>query len=199
MDQVAAELRKSQGSIISTIVEEAFESLLAEDRVPRDGQEPIDVGKLHRSPRKNSASGFVGVYPNGRHFRAVAKNPHRMGEQTALGIFPTAERAAWERYLFYQKHRMAYGPAEDMLEDKKSDVELYRNYLRDRLGREPTDAEIVSETNQSRREGGIPEIPWEGELPPPINVLREVEKPVAGTQYPPELEAALDAPEPRRR
>ena len=89
---------------------------------------------------------------------------------------------------------MAYGPAEDMSKTKRatssctgttSAIDWAASLLMQRSCPKPT----------SRREGGIPEIPWEGELPPPINVLSEVEKPVAGTQYPPELEAALDAPE----
>jgi len=198
LDQFAAQLRQTRGAVMNTIVEEAFEALLAEDAIPLDGVAPIDVGKLHRSPRKNSASGFVGVYPNGRHFRAQAKDPRARGQQVSIGTFPTAERAAWERYLFYQKHNMAYGAAEDALAEKGTDIETYTKYLRDRLGREPTDAEVVAEVNQSRREGGMPEIPWAGKLPEPQVVVREVPSASAATQYPPELEAVLDAPERRR-
>lgn len=149
--------------------EHAWNVLLAADKAPQAGMEPIDVGRLHRSPRKNSASGFVGVYPNGKNFRAMARNPEPGNPQITLGTFRTPELAAWKRYLFYKQHQLVYGELEDYIMHKDGEPEMYRKYLRGALHREPTDAEVVAEVNQALIETGCEELVWEGgpKLPEP--------------------------------
>lgn len=161
LDQLGDTLAKSNASILGATYESAFGRLLARDKVPLDGMPPIEVGKLHRSPRKNTASGFVGVYPNGRNFRAMAKDPNG-GPQVTVGTYTSAEQAAWARYLFYVKHNMPYGEAETALEDQSGEVAFYREHLRKQLGREPTSSELLEEYNQALVDTGrqpLKEIP----------------------------------------
>lgn len=64
----------------------------------------IDLTKLHRSEKTNS--GFVGVYANGRGFRAAG--PHG----AHVGQYELAEEAAWARYLYYKQRNLPYGQME---------------------------------------------------------------------------------------
>lgn len=77
----------------------------------------MDLTLLHRSER--TKSGFVGVYTNGKGFRAMAPDGHN------LGTFPTSERAAWERYLYCRKHALTYGPLEEWL--VKTEREMFND------------------------------------------------------------------------
>ena len=67
----------------------------------------MDLTLLHRSEK--TKSGFVGVYANGKGYRAMGPDGHN------LGTFPTSEKAAWERYLYCRKHALTYGPLEEWL------------------------------------------------------------------------------------
>ena len=77
----------------------------------------MDLALLHRNPK--TKSGFVGVYANGKGYRAMASDGHN------LGTFPTSERAAWERYLYCRKHGLAHGPLEEWL--VKAERELHND------------------------------------------------------------------------
>lgn len=77
----------------------------------------IDLALLHRSEK--TKSGFVGVYANGKGYRAMAPDGHN------LGTFPTSERAAWERYLYCRKHTLTYGPLEEWL--VKTEREMFND------------------------------------------------------------------------
>jgi len=65
----------------------------------------MDLTLLHRSEKTKSR--FVGVYANGKGYRAMAPDGYN------LGTFPTGERAAWERYLYCRKHALAYGKPDE--------------------------------------------------------------------------------------
>lgn len=67
----------------------------------------IDFDKLHRSAK--TKSGFVGVYANGKGFRAMAKVE---GIESYVGTFQTAEEAAWRRFLYYKENKIPYGELE---------------------------------------------------------------------------------------
>jgi len=73
----------------------------------------MDLTLLHRSEK--TKSGFVGVYANGKGYRAMAPDGHN------LGTFSTSERAAWARYLYCRKHALAYGkPEQDAQSEEHS-------------------------------------------------------------------------------
>src|SRR5690606_24558580 len=53
----------------------------------------MDLSKVHRSSR--TKSGFVGVYANGKGFRAMGRTSLTNPALRSLGTYPTAEEAAW--------------------------------------------------------------------------------------------------------
>lgn len=69
----------------------------------------IDLTKLHRNPK--AKSGYVGVYTNGKGFRAMGADP---GTRLPiyLGTRDNPEAAAWLRYQHYKKHELPYGELE---------------------------------------------------------------------------------------
>ncbi len=89
----------------------------------------IEIEKLHRSPK--TRSGFVGVYANGKGFRAMGRNPNGPGE-LYLGTCETAEAAAWKRYLHHKANGLPYGPLE-------IEIETYR-----KNGATGTDEEVIA-------------------------------------------------------
>ncbi len=95
---------------------------------------PIDYALLHTNVK--TKSGFVGVYANGQGFRVMGKVPGQPGTATHyIGTFPTAEEAAWRRYLYYQANDLPYGAYEDALEAlrKRSDT---RGWTEEQLHKE---------------------------------------------------------------
>jgi hypothetical protein len=76
----------------------------------------IDFSKLHASAR--TKSGFVGVYLNGKGFRAMGRDP-RTRQERYLGSFDSAPEAAWARYLHYQEHKLPYGPLEEAITEAR--------------------------------------------------------------------------------
>lgn len=58
-----------------------------------------------------AASGFVGVYQNGKAFRASAPRPDGRGSRNAVnvGTYETPDQAALARLLYYRKHKLIYG------------------------------------------------------------------------------------------
>lgn len=110
---------------------------------------PIDLSKLHRSAK--TKSGFVGVYANGKGFRAAARVPNGGGSaEKHLGTFDTAEEAAWRRYLYYKEHKLPYGELE-------VEVDAWR-----KRGETGTDEELVREILDHARQVGTIHIfePW---------------------------------------
>lgn len=65
----------------------------------------IDHRLLDRSPRLKS--GFMGVTPYGKRWRAEAAHPVR-GTQV-LGVFDTPDQAAWARHLYLKANNLPYG------------------------------------------------------------------------------------------
>jgi len=80
----------------------------------------IDLERLHQSHR--TKSGFVGVYANGKGFRAMAKTGPNSPAQRSIGTFQTAEEAAWRRYLYYRQHGLGYGELEIEMEKFRKGV-----------------------------------------------------------------------------
>jgi hypothetical protein len=64
----------------------------------------VDLAQLHRNPKLKS--GFVGVYPNGRGWKAIG--PHHK----SIGQYDTPEAAACRRLLYYREHKLPYGELE---------------------------------------------------------------------------------------
>lgn len=169
LKQVAIAVEETNGNVLGSMFKPAYLALIARDAAPVSSMPPIDVGKLARSTR--TKSGFVGVYMNGKGFRAMAKMPDQGRVQKSIGTYPTAELAAWARYLHYTKHKMVYGDLEAILDDpnKNSFANYWRDAIRPILEREPTDLEVLAQVNEARADGGDEPYPVpEGiELPPP--------------------------------
>ena len=87
--------------------------LIANDEIGSLNLPAIDVTKLHLSSK--TKSGFVGVYSNGKGFRAVGKSPGFGTGSQSLGTYPSAEQAAWARYLHHKKFKLPYGELEERL------------------------------------------------------------------------------------
>jgi len=87
--------------------ERALKAELNQHEMLIDGDD-IDINKLHRSPKLKS--GFVGVYANGKGFRAFARE--RGGIEKTLGTFSSALEAAHRRYLYYKVSDLPYGELE---------------------------------------------------------------------------------------
>lgn len=139
-------IERSNASVLGPMFEHAYVALRAKDGASLDGLPPVDVSKLARSTR--TKSGFVGVYANGKGFRAMARDENDANIQKSIGTFASAEQAAWARYLHYTKHKLPYGEVEALLEHD-GEVDYYREYLRKALGREPTPQELLTEYNQA--------------------------------------------------
>lgn len=102
---------------------------------------PIDLNKLHRSDKIKS--GFVGVYPNGKGFRAEGRLKNRT-QTKYLGTFDTAEEAAWIRYLYYKTEGIPYGPMEERILE-----------LRTKWKMSGTDAELEADQRAYDRSVGL--------------------------------------------
>jgi hypothetical protein len=103
-----------------------------------------DLSRLHRSDK--AKSGFVGVYSNGKGFRAEGKD-HKTGLLITIGTFPTAESAAHARYQHYQRAGMPYGRLEELMEQYRKREESLRAMSDERLKHEV----IWSEAANSKR------------------------------------------------
>lgn len=119
IDHIGAWLDETKANVLGPVFKSAYEHLLASDAIAYDGLPGIDISKIHRSDK--TRSGFVGVYANGKGFRAMAKmlGDGKYAVQKSIGTFPTAERAGWARYLHYKKHKLPYGVLEEKLEELK--------------------------------------------------------------------------------
>lgn len=148
--------------------EALYNELVASDKVSVNNLPPIEVGKLHRSTR--TKSGFVGVYANGKGYRAMARGAgeNAGSAQVSIGTFPTAESAAWARHLHYKKNGFPYGEIEAFLDEKPIEYTVTRDTLKSVIGRDPTDEEIVAQINEARAATGLELLPWEGDLPEPL-------------------------------
>lgn len=105
----------------------------------------FDLSKVHKSTR--TKSGFVGVYANGKGFRATGKaGPNNPGEKS-LGTYPTAEEAAWRRYCYYKQSKLPYGELE---------VEMQR-WRNGELGErfKGTDEELIEEIRKHAGHTGM--------------------------------------------
>lgn len=74
--------------------------------------DPIDDSQLHRSIR--CKSGFVGVYANGKGYRAEISD--EQGSKT-LGTFQSAREAAWARRTYYIDNKKSYGALEQAIQE----------------------------------------------------------------------------------
>ena len=88
----------------------------------------IDVDVLHRSSK--TKSGFEGVYVSGQGFRAVSRAVGSMSGKH-LGVFSTAEEAAWARYLYYTQMNLPYGQWEEDLIRYRTEIDPSARALSD--------------------------------------------------------------------
>lgn len=72
-----------------------------------------DLTRLHRSDK--TKSGFVGVYSNGKGYRAEGRDPVSRKGTVTLGTFPDAEAAALARLKHYKHYELAYGQLEELM------------------------------------------------------------------------------------
>jgi hypothetical protein len=132
---------------------------------------PINLSLLHRSTK--TKSGFVGVYANGKGFRAMVTSGESMH---SIGTFPSAEEAAWRRREHYLSNGLPYGELE---------IEMER-WRKGELGTpfKGTDAQLIEEIKKhalnagtydeifalSRHEVTTPVAPTRNAEPKPIGI-----------------------------
>lgn len=138
--------------VLGAEYEDARKRMEGQGRFDDDGTPPVDVAMLHRSDKVKS--GFSGVYANGNGFRAMGIDPQTKNV-CYVGTYPTAERAAEARRIFFLKNGMPYGRlAEHMETFKHSDAwkhaspELIRRYSIFELAQAGTPAEGLSEEDR---------------------------------------------------
>lgn len=90
-----------------------------EHREEQKASEEIDYNKLHKSTK--GKSGYVGVYANGKGFRAMGLDP-QTNTIITLGTFDRADVAAWQRYLHYKANGLPYGLYAEALEIYEKDL-----------------------------------------------------------------------------
>jgi len=102
----------------------------------------VDLTVLHRST--STKSGYVGVYANGKGFRAVGR------KSAYLGTFDSAEEAAFKRYLVYKQNKLPYGELEIEVDKRRA------------FGDQGTDQELAEQILQFARENNQMHIygPW---------------------------------------
>src|SRR5882672_811392 len=89
------------------------------DEADRSGPEPIKASSLpplddylkFLETNEKTSSGYVGVYPNGKAFRAMSCRPDGGGGSNActLGTYSTPDQAALARLVYYRRHKLLYG------------------------------------------------------------------------------------------
>lgn len=100
-------LQAGQAGYLGPLFEQALKEVRNEHHGAISPGEAINLAKLHRSTK--TKAGFMGVYANGKGFRAMARH---QGVEKYIGTFDSAEEAAWKRYLYYQEHKLPYGELE---------------------------------------------------------------------------------------
>jgi hypothetical protein len=93
-----------------------------------------DLTKLHRSDK--TKSGFVGVYSNGKGYRAEGRDPVTRKGAVTLGTFPDAESAALARLKHYTRYGMPYGRIADLIEQYREREEPLRTMSDERVKHE---------------------------------------------------------------
>jgi hypothetical protein len=93
-----------------------------------------DLTKLHRSDK--TKSGFVGVYSNGKGYRAEGRDPVTRKGAVTLGTFPDAESAALARLKHYTRYGMPYGRIADLIEQYREREEALRTMSDERVKHE---------------------------------------------------------------
>lgn len=102
--QISSLLNVGQASFLGPMYEELLKEVRDENFGAISSGTPLDLSKLHRNQKLKS--GFHGVYANGNGFRAVAPG----GKYITTA--PTAEEAAWRRYLYHRERGLPYGELE---------------------------------------------------------------------------------------
>lgn len=93
-----------------------------------------DRTKLHRSHK--TKSGFVGIYSNGKGFRAEGRNPVDRRGVVTLGTYETAEDAALARYHHHKRHGLPYGRMEEEIERMRETEPNTREWSEERIKHE---------------------------------------------------------------
>jgi hypothetical protein len=89
-----------------TLLQQAAQMKAAEVASVRD----VDFGLLHADRR--TVSGYAGVYQHPNGWTARGKDPTGVKASVHIGLYGTAEDAAFARYAFYREHNMPYGALE---------------------------------------------------------------------------------------
>ena len=154
LKRIVSMIESGNYSLLGTDYEQVISTLAAQDKLGSQGLPAIaDLAhKLHRAKPGKNGSGFVGVYTNGKGYRAVGKLPSGKGgvAEHTIGTYPTAEQAALARYLHYKKHGLPYGELETLIEKK-----------REVFGSDYSTVEMLEEVNLSQRLSGKPEFSFE--------------------------------------
>lgn len=154
---IGVKLEREGAAFLGGIFESAFTYIEQNpDKFSSRGLPPIDFDALHTSVK--TKSGYVGVYTNGKGFRAMAKLSKTNPKVVSIGTFPTAEQAAWARHLHYKKEGLPYGVLEEEIEAALRDHPEFAN--------EPQEV-LLDLVNTRRKDAGLDplHLPDEGDEP----------------------------------
>ena len=138
LSQIAQMLNVGQGGFLGAMFERSLRAARMDNFGTLTAGPKIDLAKLHKSNR--TKSGYVGVYANGKGFRAMAKTK---GVENYIGTFESSEEAAWQRYLYYREHGLPYG-----------ELELEMERWRKDNGFRGTDDELIDAIMQTAQDSG---------------------------------------------
>jgi len=115
MTQLADRIEAGDHAFLGPMFQKDIHNLTVSETIRPGGIPPVDeklYGKFHRNEKVKS--GYVGVYANGKGFRAVGRVPGGWNlTEKYIGTFPTADLAAQARYNYYKANTLLYGLAEE--------------------------------------------------------------------------------------
>lgn len=132
--RITKEIEAGNHAFLGTDLSSIARGLSLENKLGSGGMPPIDYAKLHRNQKLKS--GYAGVYANGQHFRAMGP------DGKYIGSYPSADHAAWGRYLYYVENNLAYGEAENEQHVLMLEIEQHRARFRS-LGVQYTDEDLL--------------------------------------------------------
>jgi hypothetical protein len=154
-------------------IKSTINSLTGEEKFVPDNSPKIDISLLEQDVKIKS--GFTGVYPNGKSFRATAPKSKSDKSVITIATCPTPEMAAWKRYLHFKKEGLKYGDEPDVMAEIAKVREMAFVQTKDE-----TDLWVMQKVvNPDRKSRGLSEF-TEDDLKSTKPIVEPQEKPLGG-------------------
>jgi hypothetical protein len=98
-------VRQGRGALFAPEFEQAWQALAATRM--QTSTSVINYALLQRSPKLKS--GYEGVYPYNRKWRAEAPDPADPRAMRTVSTHDSPDQAAWARHLYLKAHKLPYG------------------------------------------------------------------------------------------